>query len=80
MAKKIECDKCGKLVEHKKGGSEVSTISITYTKKQNATSGYNLPDYDWEEATKEIDLCSSCQVELLALFNKKDLRKIEVQE
>lgn len=74
MAKKIECDRCGKLVEHKKLGSDVSTISITYTKKQHATSGYNMPNYDWEEETKEVDLCAFCQVELLALFNKVDER------
>lgn len=73
MAKKIECDRCGKLVEEKVG-CEVSSIRIAYTSK-HSSNGYVKPDYDWEEENKTRDFCNSCQKELLKLFNKVDLRE-----
>ena len=73
MAKKIECDRCGKTVDQKTTGCAVSPLSLTYTKKHTST-GYIRSDYDWEEENKTRDFCNSCQRELLALFNKVDER------
>ena len=75
MAKKIECDRCGKLVESKgQFKSEVSTVTMSYIEKHDDTGSYKyvIPENDRKEVTITKDFCSSCQKKLLDLFNLVD--------
>ena len=71
MARKIECDNCGTLVEDKGSESDVNKVTMTYT-LTHKDNGYVLPNYDRESADLSKDLCLLCQKQLLELFNKKE--------